>query len=359
MGFRWGEDYYLVKWEDWPEERNTWEPALHLNNCDLVISKFRRRLKQLPEYKSARALQLKALQDFSDKLVDPQLPHVPRIEVINDVDLTTPNDNFTYRGKLNWPKNRVPISIFCECEECGDDCPCATLDGHRFAYKPDGSLKVLTGNPIYECSSGCKCSQSCRNRVVQKGRPFRLQLFKTPNGRGWGLRTLDPIKRNTFVVEYVGEVLPFSEAEMRGMVYDARGRTYLFDMDFFQKPGEYTIDAMKSGNEARYFNHCCSPNLFSMCVWYDSVDPLYHHVAFFAKNDIAAGKELTINYKNAGLTHSKFRDEPETNETANEASKDGSDTNGTQVSNGDENENSKDKVPCRCNKNCSEYLFED
>ena len=358
--YRWGEDYYLVKWEDWPESRNTWEPALHLDNCDFVIARFRRNLKQLPQYPTARGLQLKTLKAFSDKLTDPRCPNVPRIEVINDVDLTTPNDNFDYRGKLNWPNDRVPISICCDCEECKDDCPCATIDGHRFAYKEDGSLKVMTGNPIYECSAGCLCSKtSCKNRVVQKGRSVRMQLYKTPNGRGWGLKTLDPIKRNTFVVEYIGEVLPFSEAEMRGMVYDARGRTYLFDMDFFQKPGEYTIDAMKKGNEARYFNHACSPNLFSMCVWYDSVDPYYHHVAFFAKRDIPAGRELTINYKNAGLTYRNHLDDQE-NRKATDSTTDSSSADGSSI---DENDSdtgkAKDKVPCRCHKSCSEFLFED
>ena len=51
-----------MKWEDWPEERNTWEPALHLDNCDHVIARFRRRLKNMPEYTVARELQLKTLK---------------------------------------------------------------------------------------------------------------------------------------------------------------------------------------------------------------------------------------------------------------------------------------------------------
>ncbi len=43
---------------------------------------------------------------------------------------------------------------------------------------------------------------------------------------------LENIKRGTFIVEYVGEVITNEEAERRGKVYDSVGMTYLFDLDF-------------------------------------------------------------------------------------------------------------------------------
>lgn len=33
-----------------------------------------------------------------------------------------------------------------------------------------------------------------------------MSIFRTSNGRGWGVKTLVDIRRNTFVMEYVGEV---------------------------------------------------------------------------------------------------------------------------------------------------------
>lgn len=33
-----------------------------------------------------------------------------------------------------------------------------------------------------------------------------MAIFRTSNGRGWGVKTLVDIRRNTFVMEYVGEV---------------------------------------------------------------------------------------------------------------------------------------------------------
>jgi SET domain-containing protein len=33
-----------------------------------------------------------------------------------------------------------------------------------------------------------------------------LCIFRTDDGRGWGVRTLEKIRKNSFVMEYVGEV---------------------------------------------------------------------------------------------------------------------------------------------------------
>ena len=52
-------------------------------------------------------------------------------------------------------------------------------------------------------------------------RQVKLAIFRTSNGCGWGVRALEPIKRGTFVAEYVGEVITNEEAERRGEKYGA------------------------------------------------------------------------------------------------------------------------------------------
>lgn len=48
--------------------------------------------------------------------------------------------------------------------------------------------KVLESrHPIYECHAGCACSVDCKNRVVERGRKIPLQIFRTDDGRGWGI----------------------------------------------------------------------------------------------------------------------------------------------------------------------------
>ena len=47
----------------------------------------------------------------------------------------------------------------------------------------------------------------------------KLCIFKTSNGCGWGVKTLADIKKGSFAVEYVGEVITNDEAEERGKKY--------------------------------------------------------------------------------------------------------------------------------------------
>jgi chromobox protein 5 len=47
---------YLVKWESYPEEDNTWEPATNLSGCPFVIEEFE--LKQASQKKKNKQYQL-------------------------------------------------------------------------------------------------------------------------------------------------------------------------------------------------------------------------------------------------------------------------------------------------------------
>ena len=93
------------------------------------------------------------------------------------------------------------------------------MNGQLFPYTKYGKLRIEPGVPIYECNKRCKCGPNCSNRVVQKGRKVKLCIYKTDNGMGWGVKTLENIRKGTFVVEYVGEVIKEKEAEERGKKY--------------------------------------------------------------------------------------------------------------------------------------------
>lgn len=77
-------------------------------------------------------------------------------------------------------------------------------------------------------------------------------------------------------MEYKGEIVTKKQGDMRGTYYDERGLSYLYDMndplDEEQKEqmiqtaynGEFfplCIDSMFYGNEARFINHSCDPNI--------------------------------------------------------------------------------------------------
>lgn len=251
-------------------------------------------------YKQTKHLVQVALKEWQDKLNAVCADPAP-ICVENTVDLEGPPENFVY---INDYKAMDGIEIpqdplvGCECTDCYSErksC-CPANCGTEFAFYRGKRLRVSRGVPIYECNKRCKCGPECPNRVVQQGRKFKVSVFRTSNGRGWGVKTLQNIKRGSFVMEYVGEVITNEEAERRGKRYDAEGRTYLFDLDYNDGDCPFTVDAGYYGNVSHFVNHSCDPNLEVFGVWINTLDPRLPRIALFAKRDIARGEELTFDY---------------------------------------------------------------
>uniref|UniRef100_A0A182N4Q7 protein-synthesizing GTPase n=1 Tax=Anopheles dirus TaxID=7168 RepID=A0A182N4Q7_9DIPT len=245
-----------------------------------------------------RGDQLEQLRRFEEHINE----HEPTLRVVveNVQDLDAPPNNFTYL-RTNIPAEGISIPndppVGCECNPCsGRSVCCGKLSEGRFAYSVKKRLLLQPGAPIFECNKKCSCGPDCLNRVVQKGGKCNLTLFKTGNGRGWGVRTNTVIYEGQYISEYCGEVISYDEAEKRGRKYDAVGRTYLFDLDFNDTDNPYTLDAARYGNVTRFFNHSCDPNCGIWSVWIDCLDPYLPRLAFFALRRIEIGEELTFNY---------------------------------------------------------------
>lgn len=164
-------------------------------------------------YKQTKHVVQMALKEWQDKLnavcADPS-----PICVENLVDLEGPPENFEYINDYKAMEGiEIPQDplVGCECTDCYSErksC-CPANCGTEFAYYRGKRLRVGRGVPIYECNRRCKCGPECPNRVVQQGRKFKVCVFRTSNGRGWGVKTVQKIKRGSFVMEYVGEVCSY------------------------------------------------------------------------------------------------------------------------------------------------------
>ena len=93
----------------------------------------------------------------------------------------------------------------------------------RSSQRNHGSPASPSAAAASGAPGAASATSTCFNRVVQRGSAYGgrnpevvLAVFRTGDGRGWGLKTLSPIKRHTFVCEYVGEVIHEYIAEMRG-----------------------------------------------------------------------------------------------------------------------------------------------
>ncbi|CAG8792253.1 16984_t:CDS:2, partial [Dentiscutata erythropus] len=192
----------------------------------------------------------------------------------------------------------------CDCtDNCiSEDCGCKSTHGYfytkQYSHKRCLNLNFSIPTSIYECNSSCTCSPIiCPNRIVQHGIKVPLQVFKSMDGRGWGLRTLQKIFEGMFVCEYAGEIIKTEEAKRRWkeMRNDTMAQNYILCLREHMEDRilRTNIDPNHIGNAGRYINHSCAPNLQIYLVRINSLIPV---AAFFAIRDIEVEEELTFDY---------------------------------------------------------------
>ncbi|CAL1384325.1 unnamed protein product [Linum trigynum] len=232
----------------------------------------------------------------------------------------------------------VPSSKGCCYPECVGDCQttnppckCGQLNGGEFAYTQSGLVKEqllrewssrkdttfyghylsrphMESNFIKECWYSCGCLKKCGNRIVQRGITRKLQVFWTPEGKGWGVQTLESLPKGAFVCEYVGAILTMSELHRqgsKGITDEKNAHIVLLDAGrYISEPvlKDYgkealCLDASEYGNVARFINHRCGDaNLVGIPVEVETASHQYYHLAFFTTREVDAMEELTRDY---------------------------------------------------------------
>lgn len=106
----------------------------------------------------------------------------------------------------------------------------------------------------------------------------------------WGLFAMEPIAADEMVIEYVGQMVRPSVADLRETKYEAIGigSSYLFRIDM-----ETIIDATKCGNLARFINHSCNPNCYAKVITIESEKK----IVIYSKQPIGINEEITYDYK--------------------------------------------------------------
>lgn len=161
----------------------------------------------------------------------------------------------------------------CECNESD---PCSS------------DVDCLNRLLMYECDGAiCKNQDKCKNQRFKKREYAKTEKFKTQ--AGWGLRSLEDIKKGQFVIEYVGELVDEEECNKRLVEMAARNDKNFY---FLTIDKDTIIDAGPKGNLARFMNHSCDPN----CETQKWVVNNQVRVGLFAKCDLPKGSELTFNY---------------------------------------------------------------
>ncbi|KAI3964942.1 hypothetical protein MKW92_031282 [Papaver armeniacum] len=240
--------------------------------------------------------------------------------LVNDVDAEKGPAHFTYVPTIKYSKpiNSMQPSIGCNCRSScapGDpNCSCVIKNNGDLPYISNGVL-VIRSPFVHECGPSCLCYPNCKNQVSQNGLKIKLEVFKT-QGKGWGLRSWDPIRAGTFVCEYAGQVVELSRVDVdeddeyifsAARSFDKNFKwNYLPEILEEEKPADpdevsstplsLRISSKSFGNVARFINHSCSPNLFWQPVLYDHNDESCPHIVFYAIKHIPPMTELTFDY---------------------------------------------------------------
>lgn len=109
-------------------------------------------------------------------------------------------------------------------------------------------------------------------------------VIKRSGIQGKGAFAVQPIAKGERLIEYVGERVSQTEAARR---YDdgamRRHHTFLFTIS-----QRTCIDGNRDGNDARYFNHSCSPNC--------ETEVVRGRVYILTRRKVREGEELTYDY---------------------------------------------------------------
>ena len=248
------ENEFLVKWKGYPESQSTWEPESNCENCMPEVSGERERERERgPREGLGRELTCHASR--------PQIKH------------------YLHRTE----KMTVPKHI---------ELP--------FVY----TTKRVVSEPT-RASWG-----TVDHHIIEDEKDFppqyRTEVFE-PQGKGLGLRTLQKIPKDEFVMEYIGEVFLQDHAlqirqnikhELHELARTGKRQKGIDDMQrSLNLPVEdgkphYVADATRFSNAASLINHSCDPNLGAWVIE-GSFPP---RIAFYATRDIAVKEELCIDY---------------------------------------------------------------
>mmetsp|Transcript_5579 Transcript_5579/g.10006 ORF Transcript_5579/g.10006 Transcript_5579/m.10006 type:complete len:841 (+) Transcript_5579:197-2719(+) len=170
--------------------------------------------------------------------------------------------NMNRYNPQNRPKRHPPNGESCQCKpstteegdnvkSCGDRCL------NRLSYVEcvgNQTLKSGDKNPYWNCNCGPNCgNRDMSQRQFAKCRPAR------EHGKGWGLMTINGVKKGDLVQEYAGEIIDEKTKQERLKEWS---RDHPNDPNFYVmhlEPGWY-IDAREVANMARFINHSCHPN---------------------------------------------------------------------------------------------------
>jgi SET domain-containing protein len=140
--------------------------------------------------------------------------------------------------------------------------------------------KAVNGGPADglsrgEASGGLAAARPAASRRIQ---------VRRSGVHGKGVFAVQPIARGERIIEYVGEIITWKEAQRRHP-HNPKDPNHTF---YFHVDEKRVIDAAHGGNSSRWINHSCNPNC--------EADEEDGRVFIKALRNIKPGEELSYDY---------------------------------------------------------------
>lgn len=126
-----------------------------------------------------------------------------------------------------------------------------------------------------------ECDNNCTAGNKRQNQRFAIRSYSKVQRKhfgaiGWGLIAAENIERNTFIIEYVGEVINSEQFDRR---FNEAVKNKVSNFYFLQLKDGLYIDSAKYGNNSRFINHSCEPN----CAPRKYIVKGQTRIGFFAK----------------------------------------------------------------------------
>uniref|UniRef100_A0A914W908 Histone-lysine N-methyltransferase NSD2 n=1 Tax=Plectus sambesii TaxID=2011161 RepID=A0A914W908_9BILA len=212
------------------------------------------------------------------------------------------DDRKKYRERLEQEQNVQRSNKIPQYRMLKHNQVCAGVkkDAHALDEYPVCSCDPATASPCggddqctnramqIECNDECKAGDQCGNKRFAKRQYVIAEPFYT-GSRGWGLRCLNDVRKGTFVIEYIGELIGTAEFRRRWQLKLTESERGFY---FLTLDKDRVIDAEHAGNMSRFMNHSCEPSCDTF-TWQVGNDI---RVGLFANRNLKSGEELTFHY---------------------------------------------------------------